>query len=87
MLQAIIGSSEAGFVASLAPADRNEWAWFEWNPYAAIDMQYAVDGAYELVLCRTETRDFSAIFHTCPELKEYRAKDLFVPYPTKAGLW
>ncbi|OJJ82686.1 uncharacterized protein ASPGLDRAFT_36808 [Aspergillus glaucus CBS 516.65] len=77
----------AGFVASLAPVDRNEWAWFEWNPYAAVDMQYAVDGAYELVLCRTETRDFSAIFHTFPELKEYRAKDLFVPYPTKAGLW
>lgn len=87
MLQAIIGSSEAGFVASLAPTDRNDWAWFEWNSYAAIDMQYAVDGAYELVLRGTETRDFSAIFHTYPELKEYRTKDLFVPHPTKAGLW
>lgn len=87
MLQTIIGSSEAGFIASLATADRKDWAWFEWNPYAAIDMQYAVDGTYELVLQRSETRDFAGIFHTYPELKEYRTKDLFISHPTKANLW
>lgn len=87
MLQSIIGSSEAGLVASLATMDKKDWAWFEWNPHAAIDMHYAANGTYELVLHRSETRDFNGIFHTYPELKEYRTKDLFVPHPTKAGLW
>lgn len=86
-LQTIIGSSETGLIPNMVPIDKKDWAWFDWNPYNNVHMQYATDGAYEMVLHRSETRDFSGIFHTYPGIEEYRTKDLFVPHPTKAGLW
>ncbi|KAJ5908197.1 hypothetical protein N7495_000879 [Penicillium taxi] len=87
-LQSLIGSSEASIYSNLAPKDPKDWEWLEWNPSNPLfHMQYSADNLYELVLQRSETRDFAAIFHTYPEISEYRTKDLFVPHPTKPNLW
>ncbi|QKX61516.1 uncharacterized protein TRUGW13939_08668 [Talaromyces rugulosus] len=86
-LQALIGSSEAGFISSLVPADMKDWEWFDWNPFNDVDMQYVEDGLFEMVLRRKETRDFSGIFHTFPDIDTYRTKDLYAPHPTRPGLW
>lgn len=86
-LQTGMGSSEAGFIANLLVSDKTDWQYLEWNPAYGVDMQHITDEIYELVLCRAETRDYHGIFHTYPDIQEYRTKDLFVQHPTKTGLW
>jgi nucleoside-diphosphate-sugar epimerase len=82
-----MGSSEAGFVANLVVSDKADWQYFEWNPAYGVDMQHIMDGTYELVLQKGENRDYHCIFHTYPDIQEYRTKDLFVQHPTKPSLW
>ncbi|KAI9932541.1 hypothetical protein ASPWEDRAFT_144517 [Aspergillus wentii DTO 134E9] len=86
-IQTGMGSSEAGVLMTMAPLVKEDWAYYEWNPFYKTDMQPVGEGMYELVIPRCENRDIHGIFHTYPELHEYRTKDLFTAHPTKPGLW
>lgn len=86
-LQSVIGSSEAGVIACLHNKERQDWQWFEWNPYYGIRMEYVADGIYEMVLHKGTSRDFMMIFHTYPDCQEYQTKDLFERHPNKSDLW
>lgn len=82
-----IGSSEVGFINTLLPENPEDWPYFEWNPNYGVDMQPVGDGLFEMVMRRSETRDFNGIFHTFPDLNEYHTKDLFTVHPKRPNLW
>ena len=86
-LQSIIGSTEAGFIHALVLQDPLDWQYFEWAPESGIVMESAEDGLSELVVKKDGNRKGKGIFHTFPELEEWRTKDLFAPHPEKPGLW
>ncbi|GLA05490.1 putative NRPS-like protein biosynthetic cluster [Aspergillus niger] len=87
-LRSAIGSSEMGVICSMVPEEEDAWGYFEWNPSYQIDMQPIGDGLYELVVPRVEhSLVMHGIFHTFPDLKEYRSKDLYTRHPTNPKLW
>jgi nucleoside-diphosphate-sugar epimerase len=83
----VLGSSEAGLIPSLAPMKKEDWKFFEWNPFSGVIMQPVGDNKYEMVIQNDNCSDYQGIFHTFPELQEYHTKDVFVPSPTVPGLW
>lgn len=82
-----IGSSEAGYLPTLLPENREDWMYFEWNPSYGLEMQPVGDGYSELVIPRPENIDHHAIFYTYPNSTGYHTKDLFVPHPTRPNMW
>lgn len=88
-LVTVLGASELGLVPSLVPENKADWEYFEWNPNYHTRMDACGDDGklHELVILRGETREIQGIFHTFPDLMEYRTKDLFSPHPTRLGLW
>ncbi|KAJ5668943.1 NRPS-like protein biosynthetic cluster [Penicillium macrosclerotiorum] len=86
-LQSILGSSECAVFSTLKYQEKDEWRYLEWNPYAGYEMRDMGDGYHEFVIPRGESRAAHAVFHTYPDLKEYRTGDLFTQHPTKNGLW
>jgi hypothetical protein len=85
-IQNVIGSSEAGYIPSLALLNNTDWEYFEWNPKFGVLMQPVGHGLYELVIPRQENLDFHPVFHLFADIEEYRTKDVFLPHPTKTGL-
>ncbi|KAL1969482.1 hypothetical protein VTN77DRAFT_8920 [Rasamsonia byssochlamydoides] len=86
-LLTVIGTSEVGLISTMQPLTPEDWRYYEWNPYYGVDMQFVGENMYELVIRRAPSREFQGIFHTFPELQEYRTKDVFVPHPTKPNKW
>ncbi|KAF3899511.1 Non-canonical non-ribosomal peptide synthetase [Trichophyton interdigitale] len=82
-----IGMTEAGYVLSLVPQEKEDWSYFEWSPSFGIKMEPMDDGRSEMVIHRNEKPDLQPIFNTFPELDEYHTKDVYTPHPTKPGLW
>lgn len=85
-LMPAIGSTEAGLVANLLPESKDDWDYFEWAECAGVVMEASGEGLYEKVI-KPASRKYRAVFHTFPELQEWRTKDLFAPHPKKPGLW
>ncbi|KAJ9194745.1 hypothetical protein DTO164E3_7166 [Paecilomyces variotii] len=86
-IRTVIGTSEIGIIPSMLPLDKEDWGYFDFNPNWKLDMQPVGDGSYELVIPRPPTRDYHGIFHTFPDINEYRTKDSFVQHPKKPNLW
>ncbi|KAJ5326865.1 hypothetical protein MYU51_001535 [Penicillium brevicompactum] len=88
-LVSVLGASELGLIPSLIPENKADWEYFEWNPNYQLRMDPSGDDSqlHELVIPRGESRDIHGIFHTFPDLTEYRTKDLFSPHPTRPSLW
>jgi thioester reductase-like protein/aryl carrier-like protein len=81
------GSTETGQIRQLLP-QKEDWQYLEFHPSENIDLQAVGDGTFELVVhANDETKEFSQLNHTFPGVREYRTKDLFLPHPTKPGLW
>ena len=81
------GSLEINQVQLLMPK-AGEWSYMEFNPYEKCDMRPAGDGTFELVLHNDKKfADGRYLPHTFPEVKHWHTKDLFVPHPSKPGLW
>lgn len=81
------GSLEVGQVQLLVPQS-GEWSYMEFNPFEEVDMQHCGDGTFEMVLHQDPkfaTR--RSLWHNFPSVKEWRTGDLFVPHPSKSGLW
>jgi hypothetical protein len=82
-----IGSTEASLYHTDASTDNKYW-----NAFKFIDMGQRMEetepGLYELVYPRTELVEKThLIFHSYPDLKEYRTKDLFSPVDDNSGWW
>ncbi|KAJ5569820.1 uncharacterized protein N7459_009250 [Penicillium hispanicum] len=83
----IYGSLETGQLQMLMP-QQGEWNYLEPNPVEECDMQEVDEGIFEMVLHGDQKfRGQRGLAHTFPDLKEWRTKDLFIPHPTKPGLW
>ncbi|KAL1598032.1 putative NRPS-like protein biosynthetic cluster [Paraconiothyrium brasiliense] len=82
----VIGSTEALLICTLLPSERKEWGYFHWSAITGAVMEPAENDLYELVLKPKDTR-YQGIFHTFPELQEWRTKDLFRQHPSKPYLW
>ncbi|KNG47232.1 acetyl-CoA synthetase-like protein [Stemphylium lycopersici] len=82
----VIGSTEALLIGSLISPVPEEWGWFCWSASAGVVMEPAEDDLCELVIKPRDTR-YQAVFHTFPEIEEWRTKDLFKRHPSKPNLW
>ncbi|KAK7744112.1 putative NRPS-like protein biosynthetic cluster [Cytospora paraplurivora] len=81
------GSLEVGQVQILVPQP-GEWSWLELNPFEEADMQPVGDGTFEMVLHQNpKLTAHRSVWHNFPDVKEWRTGDLFVPHPSKPGLW
>lgn len=85
-IQQIMGPTEAGIIPNLLTSEKEDWEYFRWSPESGIEIQPAGDDLCELVIRKHDVK-YQAIFHTFPELDEWRTKDLYERYPDKAGLW
>ncbi|KAB8223675.1 hypothetical protein BDV33DRAFT_166905 [Aspergillus novoparasiticus] len=86
-LAGFMGMTEAGFILSLAPEDKEDWEYFEWWPTNGIEMELVDDDLYEMVIHRHYNPFLQPIFHTFPDLDEYHTKDVYTRHPTKSNLW
>ncbi|KAI1119334.1 hypothetical protein F5Y14DRAFT_457645 [Nemania sp. NC0429] len=81
------GSLEIGQVQLLVPQP-GEWMYMEFNPAEEVDMQPCGDGTFEMVLYQDpKFAPHRSLWHNFPGIREWRTNDLFMPHPTKAGLW
>ncbi|KGO66718.1 Male sterility, NAD-binding [Penicillium italicum] len=88
LLQSMFGSSETSYTPILLCEDPGDWDYFEWNPAFSTRMEEVDNGLWELILPRgPDSRYYHGVFHTYPELTQYRTGDLFQAHPSKAGLW
>ena len=85
----IIGSSETGKLPCLV-SEREDWAWYEWNPHVGGAFMERIDedsDIYELTVQRVPGQEWAqGVFHVFPETDVYRTRDLFRKHPTKQ-LW
>ncbi|KAG8533589.1 uncharacterized protein KY384_001329 [Bacidia gigantensis] len=81
------GSTETNGIPTLL-AQREDWAYLEFHPFAGVEMRPSDDDAFELILHNDpqarESRSFSCNY---PNIEEYQSRDLFKPHPTKPHLW
>lgn len=81
------GSMEMGQVQLLVPQN-GEWSYLELNPFEEADMQRVEDDLFEMVLHQhPKFALHRSIWHNFPDVKSWRTGDLFIPHPTKIGLW
>jgi thioester reductase-like protein len=85
-LVTVIGSTEALLMCTLIPSARKEWGYFHWAAITGAVMESAEDGLCELILKPKDTK-YQTIFHTFPDIHEWRTKDLFRQHPSKPYLW
>lgn len=86
-LVSVYGTSEIGVVACLIPKSKDDYKYIEWHPAYGLDMEPVGEGLFEAVVSRRAKNDFHAVFHSFPELEEYRTQDLFTKHPSRSGLW
>jgi hypothetical protein len=81
------GTTETGFLTDLRSQRRapDEWAWAELHHNVDARWQPQGDGTFELQVLRGEKH----IVHVenLPDVRGYATQDLWVPHPTKEGLW
>ncbi|KAJ4324199.1 hypothetical protein N0V94_001411 [Neodidymelliopsis sp. IMI 364377] len=85
-LVTVIGSTEALLLCTLLSSEPFEWGYFHWSSVTGAVMEPAENGLCELVLKPRDAR-YQTIFHTFPDLQEWRTKDLFRQHPSKPFLW
>lgn len=81
-----MGSTEAMVICTLLSNDPKEWNYFHWSAVSGATMEPVEGELYELVV-KPKDKQYQAVFHTFPELKEWRTKDLFRRHPSKSHLW
>lgn len=86
-LTTVYGTSEIGVVACLIPRSKDDYKYLEWHPAYGIEMDPVDDNLFEAVIVRGPKSDLHAVFHSYPELQQYRTNDLFTRHPTNQGLW
>lgn len=81
------GSLEMGQIQLLVP-QAGEWSYMELNPFEEADMQPCGDGTFEMVLHQQPRfAGHRSLWHNFPTIPVWRTGDLFLPHPSKSGLW
>ncbi|KAJ9646719.1 hypothetical protein H2204_000411 [Knufia peltigerae] len=82
------GTSEICLAACMIPEDPQDYQYLEFHPSYGLSMDpVGEEDLYEAVVYRREDRKIHAVFHSFPDLKEYRTNDLFTKHPSREGLW
>ncbi len=66
----ILGSTEAGCISTMVPANKKDWDYFEWVPAYGMVMQDDGDGLFELTVQRNQHIKYQGYFHTFPGDRE-----------------
>ncbi|KAK5024923.1 hypothetical protein LTS07_008301 [Exophiala sideris] len=83
----LIGSTETGPIPGLVPR-REDWAYFEWQPFYKIDMEPRMDNDFELTIRQDpELRWIRTVAHTMPDQPLWYSSDLYRRHPEKPELW
>ncbi|EYB25225.1 hypothetical protein FG05_08184 [Fusarium graminearum] len=83
----LTGTSEGLFIGNLW-VDRKDWHWFAFHPWSGFDFKMVEPGLYEQWIHRNEHAElFQGLFQTFQDVESFNFKDLYVPHPTKPGLW
>ena len=85
----LYGSTESSQIPQLIPLPE-DWEYMEWHPVVKHEMRTTdpESTAHELVLFMDpSTERVSALNYNVPDAKEWLTRDLFVPHPSKPGLW
>jgi len=68
--------------------DPEDWQYNYFEPSPGIKFEAQGNGQYELTLVRhPDDEHMHPVWHTFPDLREWRSKDIFSPHPTKPNLW
>ncbi|KAJ3994744.1 putative aminoadipate reductase [Lentinula boryana] len=88
-LRSLYGGTEFGIVADidLDPKGDEDWAWHRFVKESEVRWVPQGDGSSELQLLCTKTHILSLINITVDGIPGYATSDVFVPHPTKPGLW
>ncbi|KAJ3740205.1 acetyl-CoA synthetase-like protein [Lentinula detonsa] len=82
----VYGGTEFGCVTSLKfTEDRNEWQWHRFSEKVDVSWLSQGDGTFECRFLAVESHSLAVENMTNP--RGYATSDLFVPHPTKKGLW
>ena len=85
------GSTETGTYPLLRPSGPypfEDWKYYHPHPAAGLDFRPSTQGLYEAFIVKNANfEDEQPVFKIFPHLLEYRTKDLFIPHPSKPGLW
>ncbi|USW59776.1 Putative AMP-dependent synthetase/ligase, phosphopantetheine binding ACP domain, AMP-binding protein [Septoria linicola] len=84
----MLGSTETGICPSRVPLDKHDWPYFEIIPESGTIMKIDSSGLCEMVITKThENQKYQGVFHTFPDIEEWRTRDLFDRHPEKENLW
>ncbi|KII90646.1 hypothetical protein PLICRDRAFT_52360 [Plicaturopsis crispa FD-325 SS-3] len=88
-LGTMYGATEIGAGSHSIPLRQNvddgDWGWIHMSETLKKRWVPQGDGTFELQTLVSENRHFSV--ENLPDVRGYATKDLFVPHPTKEGLW
>jgi acyl-coenzyme A synthetase/AMP-(fatty) acid ligase len=86
-LASVYGGTEFGGICRQISSRKSpeDWVWMELYPSVTPRWVPQGDGSFELQLLATEKHALSV--ENLPDVRGYSTKDLFVPHPTKEGLW
>ncbi|KAI1619274.1 hypothetical protein EDD37DRAFT_217483 [Exophiala viscosa] len=83
----LIGSTETGPIPGVVPR-REDWAYFEWQPFYKIDMEPRMDDDFELTIRQDpKLRWIRTVAHTMPDQPTWFSSDLYRRHPGKSHLW
>ncbi len=85
------GSTETGSFPLLRPSGKSlskDWEYIHPHPAAGLDFRPTLHGQFEAIVVKNSGPEHEQpISKISPELDEYLTKDLWVPHPSKKGLW
>jgi hypothetical protein len=86
-LRSCCGCTEGGFLTDgpVRGIAAEDWAWCRFDPSIDVRWRPAGDGAHELEILRGEKHIVSV--ENLDDVRGYATRDLWVPHPTKEGLW
>ncbi|KAL8822839.1 MAG: hypothetical protein Q9191_006436 [Dirinaria sp. TL-2023a] len=85
----LYGSTETAQIPMLVPLP-GDWAYMEFHPAVKLEMRSvdSEENICELVhYMDATTEKVTALNYNIPGATEYATRDLFIPHPTKPGLW
>ncbi|KAF8645464.1 hypothetical protein AX16_007810 [Volvariella volvacea WC 439] len=84
----VFGSSEGGCIGHVFPNNiEKDWEYIGINPHSAAEFVPQGDGTFEMILLGKPITELSIKNAKYQGYDAYATRDLFIPHPTKAGLW
>ncbi|TVY78113.1 Non-canonical non-ribosomal peptide synthetase FUB8 [Lachnellula suecica] len=82
----LIGNTESGLYPSFMTGA--DWKWFQVNEKAGVEFRHQSENLHEAFLIRRkDPEEEQPVFKLYKDIQEYPSGDLYIPHPTKPGLW